>query len=559
VINEMRLLAVSSWHTRPAQLRSRLQLIVRRHLEVCRASVVGQPGVPYRPPQPMSENPPRSLFPPGAGHDVIRTDRDTRVRLANRTWPLAVPQEWNPPELGDRLETLLLHSMEYAEALDNDMFQAVVEDWIDQNPPYGPGYWLRSWNGYALSIRVVVWMQQLAARARWLRPEFTKIARLSIEQQLDFLTSHLEVDIGGNHLVRNIRALLWAGRFFDGAAAARWRDIGSTLLERELAAQVLTDGCHFEVSPAYHLQVFADLLDCAALLPAGPLRDRLDETLHAMAQVAADMTHPDGFVSLFNDGWLHMTYSPAACLDVYARLFAREVTPRRTFALREAGYFGVRRARDLVIVDAGRIGPDHLPAHAHGDIFSFEWTLAGQRVIVDAGVSEYAPGEWRDYARSTRAHNTVTVGDEDQCEFWSSFRVARRARVTRHHYGETAGGFVLEASHDGYRRLTGAPVHTRRFDVTPHRIEVRDQVQGGAGQPVRARLLLHPAVRVEPVEGGLTLTIGHVQAALRARHEISLEQAWWSPEFNTRHETVQVVLQYGAAPCDGGFLLEVRE
>ena len=81
--------------------------------------------------------------------------------------------------------------------------------------------------------------------------EFIKIAHLSLEQQLDFLASHLEVDIGGNHLVRNIRALLWAGRFFSGPAASRWQQRGRALLAQELDAQILADGFHFEVSAAY--------------------------------------------------------------------------------------------------------------------------------------------------------------------------------------------------------------------------------------------------------------------------------------------------------------------
>jgi hypothetical protein len=114
-------------------------------------------------------------------------------------------------------------------------------------------------------------------------------------------------------------------------------------------------------------------------------------------------------------------------------------------------------------------------------------------------------GQWRDYARSTASHNTVTIADEDQCEFWKSFRVARRAQVTRHHYSETAGGFLLEASHDGYRHLAGAPIHTRRFDATPTSIRINDRVSGGDGQPVRARLLLHPDFQAEPTSGGLVL------------------------------------------------------
>ena len=36
--------------------------------------------------------------------------------------------------------------------------------------------------------------------------------------------------------------------------------------------------------------------------------------------------------------------------------------------------------------DAGDIGPDYQPGHAHGDMLSFELSLNGHRVIVDSGV-----------------------------------------------------------------------------------------------------------------------------------------------------------------------------
>ena len=560
MINSVRLLAVSSWHTHPGQLFARLRLMVRRRVNRCRAAIAQGSGLARRRPLAAVAIPPRAVFPPRVdatadGGGVLW------ARLAQRLWPITRPLDWHPPDFGHRLEKLLLHGMEYAEALDDLTFERVVTDWIERNPPYGPDYWLGSWNGYALSIRVVVWMQQLVERHGRLSRRFTDLVMLSLEQQLDFLVSHLEVDIGGNHLLRNTRALLWGGRFFDGAKSARWLGLGRELLARELDAQILPDGFHFEVSPAYHLQVFGDLLECFALIRDVPeqrdgLRDRLAAALHSMAQVVADVTHPDGLISLFNDGWLHMSHAPRTCLAVYERLLSRRVSPRAMFACRAAGYFGVRRDQDLVIADAGPIGPDHLPAHGHGDILSFEWTLAGQRVIVDAGVSEYAEGPWRAYARSTRAHNTVTIGNGDQCEFWRSFRVARRARVTVHQYCERADGFVLEAGHDGYRHLDGAPIHTRRFDASAARISITDRVVDGEGQPVRARLLLHPDFQALPSANGLLLTNGTIRATLRATHDVTVDQGWWSPEFNTRIPTRQLVITYGPAPCEGGFTLE---
>jgi uncharacterized heparinase superfamily protein len=269
-----------------------------------------------------------------------------------------------------------------------------------------------------------------------------------------------------------------------------------------------------------------------------------------------DTTHPDGMVSLFNDGGLTMTYAPQECLRLYEALTGSRAAARGIFSLPAGGYFGVRERDSLLLVDCGAIGPDYLPAHGHGDILSFEWTLGGRRIVVDAGVFEYNSGPWRQYARSTAAHNTVTVGDEDQCEFWHAFRVGHRARASLHAFGEQAGGFTLEGSQDGYRRLPGAPVHHRRLTATAERIRAEDTVHGGAGQPVCARLLFHPDCRIEKTAGGARISLGGIGAVLRADGEIKIGSAWWCPDFGVRLPAPQIVIAYGKAPCAGAFTLE---
>ena len=74
------------------------------------------------------------------------------------------------------------------------------------------------------------------------------------------------------------------------------------------------------------------------------------------------------------------------------------------------------------------IGPDYQPGHAHGDLLSFELSFAGRRVVTDSGVHGYDGDPLRAWCRSTHAHNTVEIDGQSQCEFWSVFRVARRAR-----------------------------------------------------------------------------------------------------------------------------------
>jgi hypothetical protein len=72
---------------------------------------------------------------------------------------------------------------------------------------------------------------------------------------------------------------------------------------------------------------------------------------------------------------------------------------------------------------------DHQVGHIHGDCLAIELSLGSTRVVVDAGTGTYLPGPERTYARSTAAHNTVTVGvgDPDQHELWASHRIGARA------------------------------------------------------------------------------------------------------------------------------------
>ena len=71
--------------------------------------------------------------------------------------------------------------------------------------------------------------------------------------------------MGGNHLVKNLKALVGLGVFLgDDRLVAH----AASHLERQIGVQVLADGGHYERSPSYHCQVLGDLIDVAGLLAA---------------------------------------------------------------------------------------------------------------------------------------------------------------------------------------------------------------------------------------------------------------------------------------------------
>lgn len=522
------------------KLARRLELGLRRH-------VFDRLGQPARVQLSLKRavTPPAPLFAPRRSHVVVEGDR-LHFTFLNRTAqaPLA-SMDWSLPSraAADQLWRMNLHYMEYLEGANTDLWQQLVAAWIAGNTQTQPGAWRDSWNSYALSLRVVALMQELQRRgATLLKPLFSDV-EASVAEQLQFLEHNLETDLGGNHLIKNIKALIWASAYFSGKEAEHWRLLGLGLLKQEIDRQILPDGMHDERSASYHAQVFADLLECRHALGGTPLAGQLDRALARMAQVTADLAHPDGGPVLFNDAGLSMAYQPAECLDVYARLTGRRPEPRRVFALRDAGYFGLRTDRQYLVVDCGRIAPDDLPAHGHGDVLSFEWSVDGRRMIVDQGVFEYFAGERRRHARSAASHNTLCVDGADQADFFGSFRCGRRPNVTVRDYQPRVSGFLLEGSHDGFRRIAGSPVHVRRFEADERSLRIVDRVEGETVAGARIGLLLHPDVAVTLHDGAATLECRDARAVIRSSKPIAVESAVWWPDMGCELATRRLVIR----------------
>lgn len=558
-MRRLRRFLTSARYTRPSQLARRLQLLAARftYSRIGRfkrdalrrkAAALAAEVTPGTAPRPL---PPRS--------GMLRRDGERLVlRFLNQEIEFRKSIDWQIARTGSasHLWGFHLHYHEFLEEAGSEEFQAIVLDWIALNPPYAKRYWFDAWSSYALSLRAVVWMQQLDRRRGELPDAFLAAACRSLCEQVLFLEANLELDLGGNHLLKNVKALLYAARFLGTTAAPRWRLRAETVLARELAEQILPDGLHFERSPAYHGQAFADLLECKHAAGPGPLATRLDAHLAAMAQALADLTHPDGLPSLFNDGGLHMGYEPGALLAAWAQDRGETPAGRSAVRLAVAGYFGLRSGSDLLLMDAGPVAPDALPAHGHGDILGFEWTVAGRRLVVDTGVFEYASGERRRRSRSTEAHNTVTVDGADQCEFYGEFRVARRARVTVERAEVGGGRIEVTASHDGFTRLPGGGIHRRTLSGTLDAFTLDDSISGSRGT-ADAWIILHPDARVTIDGSRARISCRGVVAELVASAPLSAGPWEWWPDFGVSIPTTRLRVRYGALPARGRIALTV--
>jgi len=391
-----------------------------------------------------------------------------------------------------RLWAYQLHSFHWADALlreqrGADKLLDWIHDWIARNPPGADV----AWDAYCISNRLLWW-----ALAEAVFGWNDERMRRSYADQMAWLLQSIEWDLRANHLLKNACALAVAGNLLGGEATHQSR----TLLEEEVGEQVLEDGGHIERSPMYHALALEDLLIAYASYRDKPVY--LRGAIAHMADWLAEVMHPDGDIPLFGDSVLGE--APVAReLAELARVPVGEEATRLPLGtsgihVRECG--GMR----LVAKSAGA-EPAYQPGHTHADIFTYELSVDGKRFIVDTGVHGYAESPWRHYCRSVRAHNAFTVDGCEPIETWSTFRVARRCRVT---LDERDGG--LRMRHDGY-----APgEYTRSFELGESELTVRDAFSDRGR--ARSFIHLHPAVEVERVKEGYVLRRGNTRVLLRA-------------------------------------------
>jgi uncharacterized heparinase superfamily protein len=186
----------------------------------------------------------------------------------------------------------------------------------------------------------------------------------------------------------------------------------------------------------------------------------------------------------------------------------------------------------VALLDVAAIGPDYIPGHAHADTLSFEWSLYGQRVLVNSGTSEYGVSEERLRQRGTAAHNTVVVNGENSSEVWSGFRVARRARPFYVQLESTATNNTVTASHSGYQRLRPWVTHQRQWQVVPGALVVTDSLTGSFEQAV-AYFHFHPSIALTEESRGVVFTLPNGQCGVVEVKggSVTVEESSWHPEF----------------------------
>ncbi len=394
--------------------------------------------------------------------------------------------------------------------------RALVNDWITERGRPRPS---PAWKPEVVSRRLISWVTQSPLILEGADRTFYKRFLRSVGRQTVWLANAMGDIPDGETRLNAAIALAYVALCTGGPAGQVRR--ASRLLGEMLDRQILPDGGHVGRNPQTIVDLLTDLLPLRqayanqGVEPPRPLLNAVDRMMPAIKL----FRHGDGALALFNG----MSTTPPdrlATLLAYndARVQAIENAPH-------SGYQRLQARNAVVIVDAG---PPPAPAfsdRAHAGCLSFEFSDGVSRVVVNCGSPPPGVEQWRQIARATAAHSTVTVADTSSCRFASiqgpgaalstpiiggPAAVPMQREIQK---GPAGPGPGLVATHDGYEAAFGV-VHQRRLvlEADGRRLIGEDRlvvthVGRGTSDAYVLRFHLHPSVRATRTEDGAAVLL----------------------------------------------------
>jgi hypothetical protein len=373
----------------------------------------------------------------------------------------------------------------------------------------------RKWDTVDDSIRLLNLLEALAL----LQDQLDKEARSAALYTIHAAAWNIEIHRArtGNHLIYEGLALFAAGVCLPQHPRAHfWRRIGDRILNRQMIRQVRDDGMHGELCTNYHLITGTNFLKGWILARKFELDfpGRYTERLAGMLQTAVSLRAEDGgFISLgdsdrmagfsreerearaFAELGVILTRGSADAQSfdlewllggVKPEGIQRAVKPESAASVSFGGYHKVSTAQGgCLLFDAGPFGLPGASHHGHADTLAFEVHLRGERFLVDPGGFSYVDYQARAFARSTAAHNTLTLDNRDSSQISGSFDFGKSARgefIARRAVGS---GTLLVGAHNGYKPL----LHRRGVWLTredPFILVLFDQITGSGVHRISA-------------------------------------------------------------------------
>jgi uncharacterized heparinase superfamily protein len=435
--------------------------------------------------------------------------------------------------------------------------RALVDEWMTQNSAHGP----IGWRPDVVARRVISWLCQAPLLLDDADTRFYRRFLRSLTRQVHHLRRTGAQARDGVPRAQAAIALAYAALCMAGQQ--RHVRTAAKRLCDELVRQILPDGGHISRNPGALLELLADLLPLRTAFTARNISPppALLNAIDRMMPMLRFFRHGDGNFALFNG------MGPTATDLLTTVLVYDDARGAPLTNAPHSGYQRVERAGTLVVMDTGRAPPIAVSQEAHAGCLAFELSAKQNRIVVNCGFPVTGRESWREVARTTAAHSTVTLNDTSSCRFIESGPLKRMLHGTPMIDGprdvtvareERSDRVELRAAHDGYADIFNV-VHRRvlRLTADGRRLDGEDQFTPARGETIpagrdqfAARFHLHPSIKANRLSDGHSamLLTPNKQVWTFTAHEdrVEIEESVYLAAPDGPRRTVQIVI-YGRA------------
>jgi uncharacterized heparinase superfamily protein len=435
--------------------------------------------------------------------------------------------------------------------------RALVDEWITLNRSHDP----IAWREDVVARRVMSWLSQAPLVLDDADAQFYRRFLRSLSRQVRHLRHTVWQARDGVPRLQAAIALAYAALCM--ARQQRHIRAASKRLSDELARQILPDGGHISRNPGALIELLVDLLPLRSVFTARNLvpPPALLNAIDRMMPMLRFFRHGDGNFALFNG----MGPTPTDLLTTVLAYDDARGAPLANAP--HSGYQRLESAGTLVLMDAGRPPPMAVSQEAHAGCLSFELSSKQNRMVVNCGLPVAGREGWRQVARTTAAHSTVTFNDTSSCRFIEAGPIKRMLYGTPMIAGprevavareEQADAVILRTSHDGYADIFNV-IHQRVLMLADdgRRLDGEDLFTPARGALIPAdrdqfavRFHLHPSVKANRLSDGhsamLAMPNKEVWTFTAYEDRVDIEESVYLAGADGPRRTVQLVI-YGRA------------
>lgn len=369
-----------------------------------------------------------------------------------------------------------------------------------------------------------------------------RLAKLEIilRRDIERLYKSLEYHLEGNHLLENAFALYFAAHVYPREEKLVNKSV--ELIKKQLSVQILEDGGHYERSFMYHQIILQRLLESISLSNANP-NDWNIRTLDFLKESAKKML--SWLYTASNGGEIFLRFNDSIenvgpnSKDIFEFAHRLKLNFHIKTNFSDSSFRKMRKDKFLFVLNVGEISPSDQPGHSHAETFNFCVFKEGHPIIVSPGITTYENLEKRQLERSSKMHNTLSIGENNCNEVWSLFRVGRRAKINLIHDSP----LVVKGTHDGFKNLSIK--HTREWRLQKNALIITDDIIGKAAFNSNINLHFFPGTNIIRVNNS-TYQLENMMKILfetdNTQELIKMEEYQYSLGFNRSIKAIKLII-----------------